>query len=144
MRVLIAGLLLAVSAPALFAPALAAGAADALILADGTRIIDDKVGGGAEAVPGRLVVVHYTGWLYESGGKGKQFDSSRGRAEPFDFPLGAGMVIPGWDEGVAGMKVGGKRTLIIPAAAGYGDAGAGPDIPPGATLIFEIELLDVR
>ena len=144
MRVLIAGLLALAGAAGAAGPALAAGAEDAIVLADGTRIIDDKVGTGAVAVPGKLVYVHYTGWLYENGSKGKEFDSSRRRGIPFDFPLGAGMVIPGWDEGVSGMQVGGKRTLIIPPVAAYGDAGAGADIPPGATLIFEIELVDVH
>lgn len=133
------------------APALAAVPAppkDAVVLASGTQVIDTVVGSGDVAYPGKLVVVHYTGWLYENGGsnggRGKKFDSSRDRAEPFDFPLGAGQVIQGWDEGVAGMKVGGKRTLIIPPQAGYGDNGAGADIPPGATLIFEVELVAVR
>ncbi|KPF62677.1 peptidylprolyl isomerase [alpha proteobacterium AAP81b] len=145
MRRLILALLLA-AGPAIapVAAAVPAPRKDALVLASGTQVIDDKVGTGVEAFPGKLVVVHYTGWLFENGGKGKQFDSSRTRNEPFDFPLGAGQVIQGWDEGVAGMKVGGKRTLIIPAQAGYGDNGAGADIPPGATLIFEIELIDVR
>ncbi len=129
------------------APALAVVPAppkDAIVLASGTQVIDTAVGSGDVAYPGKLVAVHYTGWLYENGGKGKKFDSSRDRAEPFDFPLGAGQVIQGWDEGVAGMKVGGKRTLIIPPQAGYGDNGAGADIPPGATLIFEVELVAVR
>ncbi len=92
-------------------------------------------------MPGQYVTVHYTGWLYTGGIKGKKFDSSRDRGDPFAFPLGAGRVIQGWDEGVAGMKVGGQRTLIIPAAAGYGDRGAGGDIPGGATLMFDVELL---
>jgi FKBP-type peptidyl-prolyl cis-trans isomerase len=108
---------------------------------------DVKPGNGAEAVPGKTVVVHYTGWLYDSAqpdGKGKKFDSSRDRGEPFSFPLGAGRVIRGWDEGVAGMKVGGQRTLIIPPDMGYGARGAGGVIPPNATLIFDVELLDVK
>jgi FKBP-type peptidyl-prolyl cis-trans isomerase len=108
---------------------------------------DAKQGTGAEAVPGRTVVVHYTGWLYDPaqpGGKGKKFDSSRDRGEPFSFPLGAGRVIRGWDEGVAGMKVGGQRTLVIPPDMGYGARGAGGVIPPNATLIFDVELLDVK
>ena len=91
-----------------------------------------------------MVAVHYTGWLWQDGAKGKQFDSSRDRGEPFVFALGSGQVILGWDEGVAGMKVGGKRTLIIPPAAGYGEAGAGGDIPPNSTLIFEVELVAVQ
>ena len=108
--------------------------------------IDTVVGSGAEAGPGR-VTVHYTGWLHDpakSDGHGKKFDSSVDRGQPFDFQLGAGQVIRGWDEGVAGMKVGGKRTLIIPPGLAYGTMGAGDAIPPGATLIFEVELLAVK
>jgi FKBP-type peptidyl-prolyl cis-trans isomerase FkpA len=118
-----------------------ATAADAIAL----QKIDTVVGTGAEAVSGKTVVVNYTGWLYEPNAASKhgaQFDSSSGR-EPFAFPLGGGQVIPGWDEGVQGMKVGGKRTLIIPADKGYGSSGAGP-IPPNANLIFDVELLEVR
>jgi FKBP-type peptidyl-prolyl cis-trans isomerase FkpA len=109
--------------------------------------IDTKQGTGAEAVAGKPVVVHYTGWLYEPSlpeGKGKKFDSSLDRREPFSFPLGGGRVIRGWDEGVAGMKVGGKRTLIIPADMAYGARGAGGVIPPNAVLVFDVELLEVR
>lgn len=109
--------------------------------------IDTRLGSGAEAVNGTSVVVHYTGWLYSSSAadhKGTKFDSSRDRNEPFVFPLGAGRVIRGWDEGVAGMKVGGQRTLIIPPGLGYGSRGAGGVIPPDAVLVFEVELLDVR
>ena len=108
---------------------------------------DAKVGTGAEAVPGRQVQVHYTGWLYDEGRadhKGRKFDSSRDRNDPFPFRLGAGEVIPGWDRGVAGMRVGGQRTLTIPPDLGYGAQGAGDDIPPNATLVFDVELLDVR
>jgi FKBP-type peptidyl-prolyl cis-trans isomerase FkpA len=108
---------------------------------------DDTVGGGNEAAAGRKVTVHYTGWLYNESAadkKGTKFDSSRDRNEPFEFNLGAGEVIPGWDEGVAGMKVGGRRTLTIPPAKGYGARGAGGVIPPNATLIFDVELLNVR
>ncbi|HEX7984740.1 FKBP-type peptidyl-prolyl cis-trans isomerase FkpA [Duganella sp. 1411] len=107
--------------------------------------IDTVTGTGKDAVAGATVVVHYTGWLYEPKSPqqhGAQFDSSSGRS-PFSFQLGGGQVIKGWDEGVQGMKVGGKRTLIIPAALGYGDSGAGP-IPPNANLIFDVELLDVQ
>ena len=108
------------------------------------KMIDSKVGTGAVAKAGQQVTVHYTGWLYVNGAKGKKFDSSVDRGQPFSFALGAGEVIPGWDKGVAGMKVGGKRTLIIPSDMGYG-AGGTPDgtIPPNATLIFDVELLKV-
>jgi FKBP-type peptidyl-prolyl cis-trans isomerase FkpA len=108
---------------------------------------DDSTGSGNEATAGRQVTVHYTGWLYDAGRadhKGQKFDSSRDRSEPFAFRLGAGQVIPGWDQGVAGMKVGGRRTLTIPPHLGYGSQGAGGVIPPNATLLFEVELLDVR
>jgi FKBP-type peptidyl-prolyl cis-trans isomerase FkpA len=108
---------------------------------------DEVVGAGAEAVAGKTVSVHYTGWLYDESApdhKGKKFDSSRDRGEPLNFPLGAGRVIKGWDQGVAGMKVGGKRTLIIPPDLAYGSRGAGGVIPPNATLVFDVELLDVR
>jgi FKBP-type peptidyl-prolyl cis-trans isomerase len=108
---------------------------------------DIVAGSGNEAVAGRQVTVHYTGWLYDQAKadhKGKQFDSSRSSGQPFQFPLGAGRVIQGWDEGVAGMKVGGRRTLTIPPHLGYGSQGFGGDIPPNATLLFEVELLDVR
>ena len=134
---------LAASVAALAATTAAAATAP-VILPGGTRATDIKVGTGAEAVPGQLVAVHYTGWLWLDGMKAKKFDSSKDRGEPFVFPLGAGQVILGWDEGVAGMKVGGSRTLIIPPNAGYGDAGAGADIPPNSTLIFEVELLAVQ
>lgn len=109
--------------------------------------IDTVIGDGATADAGKLVVVHYTGWLYEPGAeedKGAKFDSSLDRSDPFVFPLGAGRVIKGWDEGVAGMQVGGKRTLIIPPDMAYGDRGAGAAIPPNSTLLFEVELLDVK
>lgn len=110
----------------------------------GLRYEDTKVGSGATATAGKQVYVHYTGWLDEGGKKGKKFDSSLDRGKPFVFALGGGMVIKGWDEGVAGMKVGGKRTLMIPANLGYGARGAGSDIPPNANLLFDVELLDVK
>jgi len=108
---------------------------------------DVVVGEGAEAAAGMNVSVHYTGWLYDAAApdhKGEKFDSSRDRGMPFDFPLGAGRVIKGWDQGVAGMKVGGQRTLTIPPELGYGSRGAGGVIPPNATLVFDVELLGVR
>ena len=109
----------------------------------GLQIIDTTVGTGASPA-GKTAVVHYTGWLYENGAKGKKFDSSVDRGQPFEFPVGAGRVIRGWDEGVATMKVGGKRTLIIPPEMGYGARGAGGVIPPNATLMFDVELLGVK
>jgi peptidylprolyl isomerase len=114
------------------------------LTASGLTIIDNKVGAGASPKIGQTAVVHYTGWLYQDGKKGKQFDSSRTRGEPFEFPLGQGKVIPGWDEGVETMKVGGRRTLIVPPQLGYGAAGAGGSIPPNSTLLFDVELLDVK
>ena len=113
-------------------------------LANGLKYTDTNVGTGAEATKGHKVSVHYTGWLYNNGAKGAKFDSSLDRGQPFAFGLGAGQVIQGWDEGVAGMKVGGKRTLIIPPELGYGARGAGGVIPPNATLIFDVELLGVK
>ena len=109
----------------------------------GLTIIDVKEGTGASP-KGKTAVVHYTGWLYENGQKGTKFDSSLDRNEPFSFPVGAGRVIKGWDEGVSTMKVGGKRTLIIPPQLGYGAQGAGGVIPPNATLMFDVELLAVK
>ena len=108
---------------------------------------DVKVGTGAEAKTGQTVSVHYTGWLYEASASdkhGEQFDSSRTRGTPFKFPLGAGRVIKGWDQGVVGMKVGGQRTLTIPASLGYGARGAGGKIPPNATLVFDVELMGIE
>jgi len=108
---------------------------------------DVKVGTGEEAVSGKMVTVHYTGWLYDAAApdkKGAKFDSSRDRGEPFSFLLGSGRVIKGWDRGVAGMKVGGQRTLIIPPAMAYGEHGAGNVIPPNAALIFDVELMGLR
>lgn len=110
----------------------------------GLRYEDHQVGSGAEATAGKTVEVHYTGWLNDKDAKGAKFDSSVDRGQSFDFPLGAGRVIKGWDEGVAGMKIGGKRTLYIPAALGYGARGAGRVIPPNADLIFDVELLGVK
>jgi peptidylprolyl isomerase len=112
--------------------------------ASGLEIIDATVGTGASPKTGQTCVMHYTGWLYNDGTKGKKFDSSVDRDEPFEFSIGMKQVIGGWDEGVASMKVGGKRTLIIPPALGYGARGAGGVIPPNATLMFDVELLDVK
>ena len=111
------------------------------------KITDTKIGTGAEAIDGNLVSVHYTGWLYDpsqKNGHGKKFDSSRDRAQPITFALGAHRVIPGWEQGLQGMKVGGKRTLIIPSELAYGERGAGGVIPPNATLLFEVELLSAK
>ncbi|OQW98104.1 MAG: peptidylprolyl isomerase [Thiothrix lacustris] len=108
---------------------------------------DVKVGDGTEATAGKMVSVHYTGWLYDEKAAdkhGTKFDSSRDRGQPFEFPLGGGRVIKGWDDGVQGMKIGGQRTLVIPAEMGYGARGAGGVIPPNATLIFDVELLGVN
>ena len=110
----------------------------------GLKIIDIKAGTGASPKTGQTCVMHYTGWLYDNAAKGKKFDSSVDRNEPFAFKIGVGQVIRGWDEGVSTMKVGGKRTLIIPPELGYGARGAGGVIPPNATLIFDVELLDVK
>ena len=109
----------------------------------GLQYIDTHEGSGEAATAGQHVTVHYTGWLYPDGEQGAKFDSSRDRNDPFDFPLGGGYVIQGWDEGVQGMKVGGQRTLIIPPELGYGARGAGGVIPPNATLKFDVELLAV-
>ena len=121
-----------------------------LALADGVetlQITDVVEGTGAVAEAGQIAVVHYTGWLYDpqaEDNKGQKFDSSVDRGEPFSFPLGAGRVIRGWDQGVAGMKVGGKRRLVIPPDLAYGDRGAGGVIPPGATLVFDVELIELK
>ena len=109
--------------------------------------VDLKAGAGESIAPGKIAVVQYTGWLYEAtakDNKGKQFDSSRTQGQPFRFPLGAGNVIKGWDQGVIGMKIGGSRRLIIPADLAYGDSGAGGVIPPGATLVFDIDLVAIE
>ena len=112
--------------------------------ASGLSHEDMLVGNGASPAAGQTCVMHYTGWLWENGQKGAKFDSSLDRGRPFSFPLGQGRVIKGWDEGVASMKIGGKRTLLIPPELGYGARGAGGVIPPNATLLFEVELLEVR
>ena len=136
LTLLCAGALLAtMSSPASSAP---------VTLPSGVQYTDEVVGTGPQPAAGQTVVVHYTGWLDDSGKKGRKFDSSRDRGTPFSFKLGAGQVISGWDEGVATMHVGGKRTLIIPPNSGYGTRGAGSVIPPGATLIFDVELLSIR
>jgi peptidylprolyl isomerase len=127
-----------------FGAIVGSGPAAATVQADGLTITDTQVGTGAEATPGSMAVVHYTGWVWVNNAKGLKFDSSYDRGQPFTFPLGAGRVIAGWDEGVVGMKVGGKRTLLVPPELGYGEAGAGGKIPPNATLLFEVELVDVK
>jgi FKBP-type peptidyl-prolyl cis-trans isomerase len=116
------------------------GGGQEVTTASGLKYTDEKVGTGAEAKAGQRVSVHYTGWLTN----GTKFDSSKDRGQPFTFALGGGQVIKGWDEGVQGMKVGGVRKLTIPADLGYGARGAGGVIPPNATLVFEVELLDVK
>jgi peptidylprolyl isomerase len=121
-----------------------ADAQNVVTMPSGLKYIDVKVGTGASPRTGQTCVMHYTGWLYEDGKKGAKFDSSVDRNEPFEFKIGMGQVIRGWDEGVATMKVGGKRTLIIPPALGYGARGAGGVIPPNATLLFDVELLGVK
>jgi peptidylprolyl isomerase len=145
--------LMAVLLAAAFAGIVAVGASTAataqaigktMTTPSGLQITDSKIGTGVSPKPGQTCVMHYTGWLYENGAKGKKFDSSLDRGQPFEFPIGKKRVIAGWDEGVASMKVGGKRTLIIPPDLGYGARGAGGVIPPNATLIFEVELLDVK
>lgn len=134
--------------PAMAVPALPATAQTnekkMTVTASGLRIEDTQVGSGASPKTGQTCVMHYTGWLYENGEKGRKFDSSHDRNQPFRFTIGVGQVIKGWDEGVSTMQVGGKRTLIIPAALGYGARGAGGVIPPNATLLFEVELLGVE
>src|SRR5438270_2598438 len=121
-------------------PTTSAASATEVTMPDGLKYTDEQVGTGAVATAGKTAVVHYTGWLLD----GTKFDSSVDRNQPFSFALGAGQVIKGWDEGVAGMKVGGKRTLIIPPTLGYGARGAGNVIPPNAILKFEVQLLDVK
>jgi peptidylprolyl isomerase len=136
--------LTSVIATASVIPASAQTAGKTMTTSSGLQITDSTVGTGASPKTGQTCVMHYTGWLYVNGMKGKKFDSSVDRGEPFEFPIGRGRVIKGWDEGVATMKVGGKRTLIIPPALGYGASGAGGVIPPNATLVFDVELLGVK
>ena len=135
---------LSLIAGAAFIAMTAAANAEIVTLPSGLKYQDEVVGTGPEPKAGQQVTVQYTGWLDEGGKKGKKFDSSRDRNQPFSFPLGAGQVIKGWDLGVATMKTGGKRTLIIPPELGYGARGAGGVIPPNATLMFDVELLGVR
>jgi len=123
---------------------MAQSAAKPVTTSSGLQYIDGKAGAGASPRANQTAVVHYTGWLYVDGKKGKKFDSSVDRNEPFEFPVGAGQVIKGWDEGVASMKVGGKRTLIVPPQLGYGARGAAGVIPPNATLMFDVELLGLK
>ena len=125
-------------------PATAQAVGKTMTTSSGLQIIDSKMGSGATPKTGQICVMHYTGWLYQNGAKGKKFDSSVDRGEPFEFPIGRHQVIAGWDEGVATMKVGEKRTLIISPELGYGARGAGGVIPPNATLIFDVELLEVK
>jgi peptidylprolyl isomerase len=125
-------------------PAMAQTPGRTMTTASGLKIEDTKVGTGASPKSGQTCVMHYTGWLYQNGAKGQKFDSSVDRGQPFEFRIGVGQVIKGWDEGVASMTVGGKRTLIIPPELGYGARGAGGVIPPNATLMFEVELLAVK
>ena len=136
--------LAALAATTIAPQAALAQAAKPVSTPSGLQYIDVKVGNGAPPRPGQTCVMHYTGWLYENGAKGKKFDSSVDRNEPFEFQIGQKRVIAGWDEGVATMKVGGKRTLIIPPELGYGARGAGGVIPPNATLMFDVELLAVK
>lgn len=136
--------LLAFAFGLLLASPQAQAAGQTMTTPSGLKIEDTQVGTGASPNAGQTCVMHYTGWLYDNGQKGKKFDSSHDRKEPFAFKIGVGQVIKGWDEGVASMKVGGKRTLIIPPQLGYGARGAGGVIPPNATLIFDVELLAVK
>ena len=133
-----------IAGAALIAMTASANAAETVALPSGLKYQDEVVGTGPQPKPGQQVTVQYTGWLDEGGKKGKKFDSSRDRNQPFTFQLGAGQVIQGWDVGVATMKQGGKRTLIIPPELGYGARGAGGVIPPNATLIFDVELLGAK
>jgi peptidylprolyl isomerase len=141
-RLFMSAILLALTvAPLSIRSALAAGE---VTMPGGLRIIEVKPGTGPVPQAGQTVTVNYTGWLFVDGKKGKKFDSSLDRGQPFSFTFGQGQVIKGWDEGLSTMHVGGKRTLIIPPDLGYGASGAGDDIPPGATLIFDVDLLGVK
>jgi peptidylprolyl isomerase len=140
----VTAMLTAAALTAPVSPAMAQAKGKIMTTASGLKIEDTQVGTGDTPKPGQICVMHYTGWLYENGAKGKKFDSSVDRNEPFQFPIGKGRVIAGWDEGVSSMQVGGKRTLIIPPELGYGARGAGSVIPPNATLIFDVELLGVK
>jgi peptidylprolyl isomerase len=133
-----------VAGAALIAMTASAHAAETVTTPSGLKYQDEVVGTGPAPKAGQQVTVQYTGWLDEAGKKGKKFDSSRDRNQPFSFTIGAGQVIQGWDEGVMSMKTGGKRTLIIPPQLGYGPRGAGGVIPPNATLIFDVELLGAK
>ena len=133
-----------VAGAALIAMTASANAAETVTTPSGLKYKDEVVGTGPEPKAGQQVTVQYTGWLDEGGKKGKKFDSSRDRNQPFSFTIGAGQVIQGWDQGVMTMKTGGKRTLIIPPELGYGARGAGGVIPPNATLIFDVELLGAK
>ncbi len=135
---------LSVTATGVIAMPEAADAQPVTTTPSGLKIIDVKVGTGPSPKAGQTCVMNYTGWLYDNGKKGAKFDSSLDRNQPFSFPIGQHQVIAGWDEGVATMKVGGKRTLIIPPELGYGSRGAGGVIPPNATLMFDVELLGVK
>ena len=136
--------LIAIASSAAAVPAMAQTQGKVMTTQSGLQIIDTTVGAGDSPKTGQICVMHYTGWLSEGGKKGKKFDSSVDRGSPFEFPIGTKRVIGGWDEGVATMKVGGKRTLIIPPDLGYGARGAGGVIPPNATLKFDVELLAVN
>lgn len=136
--------LAAVAVSLAMAPGASRAEPETTLTASGLKIIDTKVGTGASPKVGQTAVMHYTGWLYVNGAKGKKFDSSRDHGEAFEFPLGMGNVIRGWDEGVEGMKVGGKRTLIIPPELGYGARAMGNAIPANSWLIFDVELVGVK
>jgi peptidylprolyl isomerase len=139
-----AHMLAVIGSSAMTDPSSAQSASKPVTTSSGLQIIDTKVGTGASPRENQTAVVHYTGWLYNNGTKGAKFDSSVDRGQPFEFPIGQGRVIKGWDEGVATMKIGGKRTLIVPPQLGYGARGAGGAIPPNATLMFDVELLGVK